>query len=416
MRKAERLALAFASAQQAHRAGRLDEAERGYADILHREPRHADAMHFRGLLHFHQEDFERGEALVRRSLELSPRNAHAWNNLGNMLRVVKRDEEAMAAYLKACELMPELPDAWYNLGLLQRRNGQSAEAVESLEKALVHDSRMILAYEAAGIVYYVLGRYAEAAELYSRWLAVDPENPVAQHMAHATNSARPIPERANDGYVRRIFDKFAENFDRQLEALGYQAPALVATLAQLHESFQTGHADVLDAGCGTGLCGPLLRSSARHLVGVDLSSQMLEQARLRGCYDELVEEELCAAMRSRPGAFDLIVSADTLVYFGALEPVWEAALTALRPGGGLVFTVEAWLDASPLAGFTIDASGRYRHDRAYVTSSALAAGLEVVEVRAGVLRQERLQDVNGWVVLLRRPAGSNAERPARDGH
>ncbi|MCX4239251.1 class I SAM-dependent DNA methyltransferase [Paraliomyxa miuraensis] len=50
--------------------------------------------------------------------------------------------------------------------------------------------------------------------------------------------------------------------------------------------------DVLDAGCGTGLCAPLLRPLARTLVGVDLSGKMLDQARRRGGYDELIEAEL----------------------------------------------------------------------------------------------------------------------------
>ena len=70
---------------------------------------------------------------------------------------------------------------------------------------------------------------------------------------------------------------------------------------------------------------------------------MIEQARRRGGYDELVVAELCAFMRERPEAFDAIVSADTLVYFGALEEVCQAAHHALRPGGLFVFTVEALL-------------------------------------------------------------------------
>ena len=38
---------------------------------------------------------------------------------------------------------------------------------------------------------------------------------------------------------------------------------------------------MLDAGCGTGLCGPLIAPHARRLVGVDLSGQMLAHARER---------------------------------------------------------------------------------------------------------------------------------------
>ena len=51
---------------------------------------------------------------------------------------------------------------------------------------------------------------------------------------------------------------------------------------------------MLDAGCGTGLCGPLIAPYARRLVGVDLSERMLAQARARDVYDELVKGELTA--------------------------------------------------------------------------------------------------------------------------
>ena len=91
--------------------------------------------------------------------------------------------------------------------------------------------------------------------------------------------------------------------------------------------------DVLDAGCGTGLCGPLLAPYARRLVGVDLSERMLDQARARDVYDELVKGELTEYLAASAGTFDAIVSADTLVYFGPLEAVAEAAERALRPGG-----------------------------------------------------------------------------------
>ena len=111
--------------------------------------------------------------------------------------------------------------------------------------------------------------------------------------------------------------------------------------------------DVLDAGCGTGLCGPLLAPYARRLVGVDLSTGMLKQAEAKNVYDQLYKVELTAYLRDCPGEFDVIVSADTLVYFGPLESVARAAAGALRPGGRLIFTVEALLDGRPDVGYSL---------------------------------------------------------------
>ena len=48
----------------------------------------------------------------------------------------------------------------------------------------------------------------------------------------------------------------------------------------------------LDAGCGTGLCGPLIATCVDHLIGVDLSANMLDQARRHNVYQELIKGEL----------------------------------------------------------------------------------------------------------------------------
>jgi predicted TPR repeat methyltransferase len=146
------------------------------------------------------------------------------------------------------------------------------------------------------------------------------------------------------------------------------------------------------------LCGLLLRPGARCLVGVDLSSSMLDKARARGIYDELVAMELCAFMRDRPGSYDVIVSADTLVYFGALGPPLEAARACLRPGGLLVFTVERWDAAGPDASYRMGLHGRYVHAPGYVEATLRGARLQPLEMTEVVLRSELGTDVRGSLV------------------
>jgi predicted TPR repeat methyltransferase len=158
--------------------------------------------------------------------------------------------------------------------------------------------------------------------------------------------------------------------------------------------------DVLDAGCGTGLCGPLIRPHARRLVGVDLSGGMLAQAGLRGGYDELVEAELAAWLRAGSSAWDIVLSADTLIYFGELVPVLSATHAALRPGGWLAFTLEALVGESDRV--ELAASGRYRHSRACIERALEAAGFRESVIVGESLRKELGTQVAGWVVLARK--------------
>jgi predicted TPR repeat methyltransferase len=88
-----------------------------------------------------------------------------------------------------------------------------------------------------------------------------------------------VPERAPDAYVQEIFDDLADSFDSHLvDNLDYRAPGLVVEALSKLLPEQNADLDILDAGCGTGLCGLLLRPYARNLVGVDLSSKMLKKA------------------------------------------------------------------------------------------------------------------------------------------
>jgi predicted TPR repeat methyltransferase len=73
---------------------------------------------------------------------------------------------------------------------------------------------------------------------------------------------------------------------------------------------------ILDAGCGTGLCGPVLRPFASHLIGIDISSGILEKARSRHCYDQLEKSELTVFLQAAHEVFDVVAACDTFNYFG----------------------------------------------------------------------------------------------------
>jgi predicted TPR repeat methyltransferase len=186
----------------------------------------------------------------------------------------------------------------------------------------------------------------------------------------------------------------------------YRAPALVAEMLADSEPSASECLEVLDAGCGTGLCGPLVAPYARRLVGVDLSARMLAHARERNVYDELVQAELTAYVGEFTEAFDVIVSADTLVYFGSLDGVVAAAATALRPGGRLIFTVEELLVAGSQAAYSISANGRYRHTTRYLHRVLADANLRPAIVQAE-LRLEAGDPVPGLVVRATKPAAAD---------
>jgi len=417
-----------------HQAGRLGEAEALYRRLLKANPRHADALHLLGLAQAQRRDYDEAARLIGKAIVLLPREALFHMNLGNVEVERGRIDEALASYRRAHALAPARHDVCNNLGVLLSRRGQADEAEQLLRKALeiepgyadarnnlanhylrndrvqdalevCVDAQLVAPRDPAlrrtlGVVYASLGMRAEAENLYRAWLAHEPASPEARFRLTACTQ-QGVPERAPDDYVAQTFDTFADSFDGKLAALAYRAPELVAEAVARHAGPATQALDIIDAGCGTGLCGPLLKPWARRLAGVDLSAGMLAKARPRGVYDELVAAELVDFLQSRRASCELLVSADTLCYFGALPGFAAAAQGALRPGGLLVFTVEQHADEPGAPDFKLCAHGRYSHRRGYVDGTLKAAGFTPLELLSVVLRMEASQPVQGWLVSAR---------------
>ena len=184
-----------------------------------------------------------------------------------------------------------------------------------------------------------------------------------------------------------------------MEDLEYRAPKLVHALFRDVCGADPGNLDILDAGCGTGLSGLDFKQYARSLTGVDLSPEMLKLAKDRGIYDELLETELAASMRGMPAWFDLIIAADVFCYIGDLSETLNAARIALKPGGMMIFTVEA----QSKRGYSLTGSGRYAHKPAYVRKTAKSAGFREILGRSDTLRTEYGEPVKGYLTALKNP-------------
>lgn len=446
----------FDQALMRHRKGDLTQAQVFYQRVLDVQPEHPEALNFLGILMQQRGQSVQAEQLIRQAIRAVPSYAAAYTNLGNILMVRKRYEDAIAAYRQATLYKRDEIEAWVNMGAVLRGLGRLPEALEAYRQASEHSPANAEIHHRLGLILAQLGQFAEAItaqeaalrcdagheeaikqlsallhragrdedarvilgntvfqlgedpvtlRLLQYWLQLMPDDPIAQHrLAAWFGQEQDVPVRASDAYVTYLFDRYAEGFDQHLrQELSYQAPEVVASRIAEIVGAPTADLDVLDAGCGTGLCAPLLRPYARRLVGVDLSPRMLDKARERGGYDELLTAELTAYLEAHSQSYDLIVLADTLVYFGALEAVFAAAATSLRMGGWLAFTVEAATGEPLSSGFRINQSGRYCHTTGYLQQTLEQAGMEIRSMTTATLRQECDQPMMGYVILAYRP-------------
>ena len=171
------IAKALDAALAHHQAGRLTEAEQAYRAILAQQPKQMDALHLLGVVCLQRGDFSNAITLIESAIRIGGPLRDFLYNLGNALRGVRRDAEAVAAYSKILETAPDDVDALNNLGLACRGAGRMAEALSCFERArglAPHDPDLL---GNLGLVLADMNRGEEAITFYRQALQLNPALP-----------------------------------------------------------------------------------------------------------------------------------------------------------------------------------------------------------------------------------------------
>jgi len=375
---------------------RAEEAEAAARRAVELDPDVAESWHVQGQALDELDRTEEALACFRRAMQLKPGFALPHYGVGLALARRQRLDEAAESFRQALRLRPEFPEALSGLGSLLLASGKTDEGIDHLRQAVRLRPTLRTAQAELAHGLERAGRRQEAAEVYRRMLELWPDDPGLVFQIAAL-SGQEVPAAMPAAVVRGVFDRHAATFDRHLvNRLQYRVPQLLLE-AVTAAGAQPG-LDVVDLGCGTGLCGELFRGLAATLVGVDLSAGMIEQARRRALYDRLEVAEMIQALRAGPSRYDLALAADVLCYVGDLSEVFRAVAAALRPGALFAFSVELH-DAS---GWVLRPTRRYAHAAEYVREQAAINRFEPVQTRTETLRTEAAQDVAGLIVVLRR--------------
>jgi predicted O-linked N-acetylglucosamine transferase (SPINDLY family) len=156
-----------------HQAGRLADAKALYSRILSRQPKHADALHFMGLLACQIGQSEAGIALMQESIAAYPSPIY-YNNLGNALRDAHRLDDAVVVYRRAVELKPDYAEAHNNLGNALRETGDAAAALTSCARAIELRAGYAEAYNNLANALKDLGHLDGALIAYGKAIDANP--------------------------------------------------------------------------------------------------------------------------------------------------------------------------------------------------------------------------------------------------
>lgn len=372
------------------------------ADAVILAPGHAPAKAVLGVILIEMDRPADALPCLREAARAMPRHGACIRALATALERCDRADEAgetLAAAIADNPADVALRTAAIMLATRRRDFAAAAALAETARQDGVADAQV---FGLRGHALSSLGRHAEANAAYAEALKLAPEDPYVRHLVVAAGLL-PGASRAPDAYVETVFDGYSARFDQHLIGLHYRAPGLIraALLAHL-PALAAGQpvGPVLDLGCGTGLMGVVLSDlPAGPLVGVDISDGMLAEARAKGLYRDLIHAELESFLARAGTTWPVILAADVLCYFGALDAVLAAIHARLPPGGLLVLTVE---ELAELDGWRVGPKGRYAHSQAHLRRAAAAAGFALRELRPEVLRTEADADVPGLLAVLER--------------
>jgi tetratricopeptide (TPR) repeat protein len=189
------IASRFMRGVEAHRAGRLGDAEADYSAVLSRMPDHPGALLWLGVVMLQRGSHARAVGLLSKAARVDASNASAHAHLGIALRESGRNDDALACLDRALTLRAEYPEALVNRGIVLRELGRLDEAIATLERAIALNDAMPDAWTAMANVLRERQEPAHALAAYDRALSLQPQS-VAAHAGRggALNDLRRFDE------------------------------------------------------------------------------------------------------------------------------------------------------------------------------------------------------------------------------
>jgi len=157
-----------------HAAGRLDQAQTIYSEILAQMPQCADALHLAGVLASQRGKFDVAIAMIKQAIAIGPATAEYHYNLATVYRNTGKILESLEHARAAVALKPN----WYNahavLGPTLSELGMFEEAKPALQRAIDLDPSQGGAYLDMANIFWKQCRHEEALAWIRRAVAREP--------------------------------------------------------------------------------------------------------------------------------------------------------------------------------------------------------------------------------------------------
>ncbi|MEE9332927.1 MAG: class I SAM-dependent methyltransferase [Granulosicoccaceae bacterium] len=145
---------------------------------------------------------------------------------------------------------------------------------------------------------------------------------------------------------KKAYDNWADNYERDLFAMGYRLPGIIAAVFTRFVNVDAG--PILDAGCGGGVqAEPLALLGYKNITGIDLSVGMLEIAKQKNLYAELRQMTLGDHLDFPDNTFSAVISAGTITPGHAPPETFDELVRVTKKDALIVFSLRVDDDQEP---------------------------------------------------------------------
>ena len=139
----------------------------------------------------------------------------------------------------------------------------------------------------------------------------------------------------------KLYKKWAQTYDKGFAInSNYLSPIKISSF--FNKYARKTDTPILDTGAGTGLVGECLNKAGnKKIIGIDISSEMLEQAKLKKCYSSLVVADLTKKIPLRTHSIGAVVSAGTFTHGHVGPEALDELIRIIKPGGLFVLSINS---------------------------------------------------------------------------
>lgn len=190
---ADQLRTAFKNAIELAQAGKVDEAEAAYKELLTKAPSIPEIHYNLGFLYSQKKDWVNAEAAFLKALEVKPDYGDAMVALGRVYQDSGQGQKAIDLMSKGSAGSD--PKAQFNLGIMLMNQNKDEEALAAFKKTVELDPASAEAYFFIGTRSLQLGKLPEAVDALEKYIGMNPSNAAnlatAKQMLPALKAALP---------------------------------------------------------------------------------------------------------------------------------------------------------------------------------------------------------------------------------